>query len=182
VRIRAGYDIAFQCAQEMPMVLMLTVHPGRQADLLTEHRVVLSEGVHSRNYHDLFGNVCTRLVAPAGLLEIRNEFVIEDSGLPDLVAPALNNSRFTTCLMRRWSTLWGAVIATRKSYPTWRGRCLAAQQVGTGACRQSATTCTGMSSSVISTLGLIGRRLKAGLNDEVFVAISHTWRSRCAVA
>lgn len=69
------------------MVLMLTVHPGRQADLLTEHRVALSEGVQLRDYHDLFGNVCTRLIAPTGLLEIRNEFVIEDSGLPDLVAP-----------------------------------------------------------------------------------------------
>jgi hypothetical protein len=66
---------------------MLTVHPGRQADLLTEHRVALSEGVQLRDYHDLFGNVCTRLIAPTGLLEIRNEFVIEDSGLPDLVAP-----------------------------------------------------------------------------------------------
>ena len=118
MRIRAGYDIAFRCAQEVPMVLMLTVHPGRQADLLTEHRVALSEGVQLRDYHDLFGNVCTRLIAPTGLLEIRNEFVIEDSGL--------GNSRFATYLMGRWFTLWGAVIATRKGYPTWRGRCLAA--------------------------------------------------------
>ena len=105
---------------------MLTVHPGRQADLLTEHRVVLSEDVQSRDYHDLFGNVCTRLVAPTGLLEIRNEFVIEDSGLPDWWRRALGNSRFTTYLDGRWFTLWGAVIATRKGYPTWRGRCLAA--------------------------------------------------------
>jgi hypothetical protein len=84
---RAGYYISFQCAQEMPMVLMLTAHPDHHADVLTEHRVTLSEGVQSRDYHDLFGNVCTRLVAPTGLLEIRNEFVIEDSGLPDLAAP-----------------------------------------------------------------------------------------------
>ena len=34
-----------------------------------------------------FGNICTRLVAPPGLLEIRNEFVISDSGQPDDVAP-----------------------------------------------------------------------------------------------
>jgi hypothetical protein len=83
VRIRAGYDIAFRCAQEVPMV-QLTVHRGRQADLLTDRRVVL--------YHGPFGNVCTRLVAPTGLLEIPNEFVIEDSGLPDWWRRALGNS------------------------------------------------------------------------------------------
>jgi transglutaminase-like putative cysteine protease len=35
----------------------------------------------------MFGNTCTRIVAPAGLIEIRNEFLIADSGLPDEVAP-----------------------------------------------------------------------------------------------
>jgi hypothetical protein len=33
------------------------------------------------------GNTCTRIFAPPGLLEIRNEFLIADSGLPDEVAP-----------------------------------------------------------------------------------------------
>jgi transglutaminase-like putative cysteine protease len=35
----------------------------------------------------MFGNTCTRIVAPAGVIEIRNEFLISDSGLPDEVAP-----------------------------------------------------------------------------------------------
>ena len=85
--IRAGYDIAFHCRQETPMVLMLSVHPSRQADLLSEHIVRLSNEVASRDYIDSFGNVCTRLVAPPGLLEVRNQFLIRDSGLPDEVAP-----------------------------------------------------------------------------------------------
>jgi transglutaminase-like putative cysteine protease len=87
LKIRAGYDIAFQCVQEMPMVLMLSVHPSRQPDLLTEHVIRFSPGVASRDYRDAFGNICTRLVAPPGLIEIKNEFIIEDSGLPDEVAP-----------------------------------------------------------------------------------------------
>jgi transglutaminase-like putative cysteine protease len=87
VIIRAGYDIAFHCQQETPMVLMLSVHPSRQADLLSEHIVRLSNEVVSRDYVDSFGNVCTRLVAPPGLLEVRNQFLIRDSGLPDEVAP-----------------------------------------------------------------------------------------------
>jgi transglutaminase-like putative cysteine protease len=35
----------------------------------------------------MFGNTCTRIDAPPGLIEIRNDFLIFDSGLPDEVAP-----------------------------------------------------------------------------------------------
>jgi transglutaminase-like putative cysteine protease len=87
LKIRAGYDLAYDCAQEVPMVLMLTVHPSRQADLLTDDAIRLSPNVPTRNYADVFGNVCNRLVAPTGLIEIQNEFIIEDNGLPDAVAP-----------------------------------------------------------------------------------------------
>ncbi|PSO33402.1 transglutaminase family protein [Bradyrhizobium sp. MOS002] len=87
MRIRAGYDIAFNCFQEVPMVLMLTVHPSRKADLLTDHSMRISPNVLAKDYTDVFGNVCTRLVAPAGRIEIRTEFIIKDSGLPDAVAP-----------------------------------------------------------------------------------------------
>jgi transglutaminase-like putative cysteine protease len=87
MKIEAGYDIAFTCAQKMPMVLMLSVHPSRQRGLLTGHRISFSPGVESHDYLDSFGNICTRLVAPSGLLEIRNRFVISDSGKPDEVDP-----------------------------------------------------------------------------------------------
>ncbi len=42
VKIQAGYDIAFQCSQETPILLMLSVRPERQTDLLTDHRIQLS--------------------------------------------------------------------------------------------------------------------------------------------
>jgi transglutaminase-like putative cysteine protease len=87
VEIRAGYDIAFQCFQETPMVLMLSIEPARLGDLLSEHRIRFSPDIASRDYADMFGNICTRIVAPPGLLEIRNRFLIADSGLPDEVAP-----------------------------------------------------------------------------------------------
>jgi transglutaminase-like putative cysteine protease len=87
VQIRAGYDIAFQCFQETPMVLMLSVEPARMRDLLSEHQIRFFPAVGARDYVDMFGNICTRITAPAGLIEIRNEFVIADSGLPDEVAP-----------------------------------------------------------------------------------------------
>jgi transglutaminase-like putative cysteine protease len=68
------------------MILMLSVHPSRQGDLLTDHTLRTLPSVDTRDYVDGFGNICTRLVAPAGLIEIRNEFLIRDSGLPDVTA------------------------------------------------------------------------------------------------
>jgi transglutaminase-like putative cysteine protease len=86
VQIRAGYDIAFQCFQETPMVLMLSIEPARSRDLLSEHKIRFSPNVASHDYADMFGNTCTRIVAPPGRIEIRNDFLIADSGLPDEVA------------------------------------------------------------------------------------------------
>ena len=87
MKIRAGYDIAYQCFQDTPMTLMLSVEPARGGGLLSEHRIQFSPNIASRDYVDMFGNTCTRMLAPAGLIEIRNHFLIADSGLPDEVAP-----------------------------------------------------------------------------------------------
>lgn len=87
MEIRAGYDIAFHCVQDTPMILMLSIEPARQKDVLSGHRIQFSPDIPSRDYLDMFGNTCTRIVAPAGLIEIRNEFRISDSGQPDEIAP-----------------------------------------------------------------------------------------------
>jgi hypothetical protein len=79
LRIRAGYDIAFSCSQEVPILLMLSVHPSRHQDLLTDHVIRFSPTVEARDFRDAFGNVCTRLVAPPGLIKLSNEFLISDS-------------------------------------------------------------------------------------------------------
>ena len=34
MQIRAGYEIVYECPQATPMILMLTVHPSRQRDLV----------------------------------------------------------------------------------------------------------------------------------------------------
>ena len=88
VKIRAGYDIAFQCPYAVPMVLMLTTHPSRDGDIIGDQRMRFSPGVDARDFFDPYGNICTRLVAPPGLLEVRSDFIVEDSGLPDEVCPA----------------------------------------------------------------------------------------------
>src|ERR1019366_8186213 len=75
VKIRAGYDIAFQCPYAVPMVLMLTTHASRDGDILGDQSMRFSPGVEARDFFDPYGNICTRLVAPPGLLEVRSDFV-----------------------------------------------------------------------------------------------------------
>ena len=87
MKIRAGYDIAFSCAAPTPMVLMLSVHPSREQDLLTSQRMLFDPALSVRNYVDQFGNICTRLVAPAGQLRVAADFLVADSGAPDVTAP-----------------------------------------------------------------------------------------------
>ncbi|MGY3428511.1 hypothetical protein ACVWZW_009015 [Bradyrhizobium sp. F1.13.4] len=107
MKIRAGYDMAFECSQDVPMVLMLSVHPSRQTDLLSAHRIHFSPNVSAENYTDMFGNICTRLVAPAGLIEIGNEFVIQDSGLPDAVVVDAAQAPVPGVAGRRFGVLAG---------------------------------------------------------------------------
>jgi len=87
MKIQAGYRIAFECPQSTPMLLMLNVHPSRIPDLITPDDLVCDPPVEHRQYRDAFGNVCTRLLAPAGRLEVSADFLIRDSGLADPIVP-----------------------------------------------------------------------------------------------
>ncbi|MEI9993736.1 MAG: transglutaminase family protein [Rhizomicrobium sp.] len=83
--IRCGYDIAFACTAQTPLLLMLHVRPERQADLQTPENFAATPALPFRHYRDGFGNVCTRLVAPAGTTHFTADFLIRDSGLQDIV-------------------------------------------------------------------------------------------------
>jgi transglutaminase-like putative cysteine protease len=87
MRIRAGYEIAYECPQPTPMILCLNIHPSRRMDLLTEQVVSFTPPVQAWDYIDGFGNVCTRIVAPAGTTTVRTSFEIYDDGQPDAVNP-----------------------------------------------------------------------------------------------
>ena len=86
MKIRAGYEIAFDCPQATPLVLMLSVHSSRMPDLLTPHEIRFDPAVASTSYRDIYDNICTRAVAPAGRFVMAAEFVVRDSGLPDPIA------------------------------------------------------------------------------------------------
>ena len=67
MRIRAGYDIAYECPQPTPMLLVLNIHPSRRVGSADRRRrSTFDPPVEAWNYVDGFGNVCTRITAPAG--------------------------------------------------------------------------------------------------------------------
>jgi transglutaminase-like putative cysteine protease len=87
LQIRAGYEIAYDCPQPTPMILTLSVHPSRIDDLITLDRMRLKPQIVPNTYHDIFGNFCHVIRAPAGRLTMSADFLIRDSGEPDAIAP-----------------------------------------------------------------------------------------------
>jgi transglutaminase-like putative cysteine protease len=87
MKIRAGYEISYECAIPTPMIAMLSVHPSREPDLLTSDRLQLDPAIPANAYRDGFGNTCHVIHAPAGRLTLSADFLIADSGVADVVAP-----------------------------------------------------------------------------------------------
>jgi transglutaminase-like putative cysteine protease len=87
MKIRAGYEISYECPQPTPMILMLSVHPSRIPDLVTPDQPHFKPAIASNPYLDGFGNTCHVIHAPAGRLTLTADFLINDSGAPDDVAP-----------------------------------------------------------------------------------------------
>src|ERR1700760_177994 len=87
MKIRAGYQIAYDCPQPTPMILQLSVNPSRINDLILQDRVLFDPPVPFNTYHDSFGNFCHVIRAPAGRLTMSSDFLVADGGQPDDVAP-----------------------------------------------------------------------------------------------
>jgi transglutaminase-like putative cysteine protease len=85
MHIRIGYELTYECLQPVPMVLMLNVHPSRSDDLVVPDEMMVEPGVPIHRYRDAFGNLCTRLVAPAGQIRLSAEGIVRDHGEPDPV-------------------------------------------------------------------------------------------------
>ena len=68
MKIRAGYEISYDCPQPTPMILTLSVYPSRTSDLLSWDRIRLDPTIPVNTYHGSFGNFCHVIRAPAGRL------------------------------------------------------------------------------------------------------------------
>jgi transglutaminase-like putative cysteine protease len=83
VLIQAGYDIAFRFTAATPLLLTVNLRPELRPRLKEPERLRFEPQVRYRTYVDAFGNLCTRLIAPPGVLTLSNRFVIRDSGVQE---------------------------------------------------------------------------------------------------
>ena len=88
MKIRVGFELAYEFVAPTPTVLMLNVHPSRAIDLIKSDHLRIMPSMPMTRYTDAFGNTCTRLLAPKGELQISTDAIIADSGLPDVVEHA----------------------------------------------------------------------------------------------
>ncbi|MDZ4371250.1 MAG: transglutaminase family protein [Phenylobacterium sp.] len=87
MRIRTGFRIVYDCPAPTPMLLSLSVHPSRRQDLESPDWLATDPTVDVRQYLDTYGNICSRLLAPAGRITLSTDFVIRDDGLIDPYVP-----------------------------------------------------------------------------------------------
>jgi transglutaminase-like putative cysteine protease len=85
IQIRAGAELVYDCPQPTPMILNLNVHSSRVSDLVGRDELVFDPPVASSAYRDVFGNWCTRIVAPKGRTRISVDTRVNDRGDPDPV-------------------------------------------------------------------------------------------------
>ncbi|KIG11154.1 transglutaminase domain-containing protein [Burkholderia sp. MR1] len=66
MKLRVGYELSYECLQPTPMMLMLNTHFSHAKDVVVADLLVTDPPVPIRQYRDLFGNLCSRIVAPVG--------------------------------------------------------------------------------------------------------------------
>jgi transglutaminase-like putative cysteine protease len=86
MQIRAGYEIIYECSQMTPMNLMLNIHFTRVQDLVIADQLMTDPPCPVTGYRDSFGNWCSIIAAPSGATRLFADALVNDSGMPDVVA------------------------------------------------------------------------------------------------
>src|SRR5579863_1226114 len=87
MRTSVGYELIYNCPQPTPMILLVTIHYSRAADIIVPDQLTTEPPVPATTFRDGFGNLCTRIVAPAGRIRLRSAGLVRDTGLLDPVVP-----------------------------------------------------------------------------------------------
>jgi transglutaminase-like putative cysteine protease len=87
MKLRVGYELVYECAQPTPMLLMLNTHASRSQDAIVPDLINVDPPVPIRQYHDSFGNLCTRLTAPPGAMTLWSHGVFEVPAYPEVTPP-----------------------------------------------------------------------------------------------
>jgi transglutaminase-like putative cysteine protease len=83
VKIRFGYELVYDVPALTPMIFTLHCQPLEGQRLVKPDLMRTEPTMAMFFYPDAFGNTCTRLEAPAGLLRVTSEGIMEDCGAPE---------------------------------------------------------------------------------------------------
>jgi transglutaminase-like putative cysteine protease len=83
MQIRAGYEIVYQCSQQTPMILMVHIHYSRAGDIIVADQLTTDPLVPVTAHRDVYGNWCSRIVAPVGRIRLTTNAGVRDTGQPD---------------------------------------------------------------------------------------------------
>src|SRR5210317_2043565 len=123
--LNASCFLEFQISVPTPFLLMLRPRSGMQQWIAREE-YVLSPSVPVVEFTDSFGNLCQRLVAPAGYFSVRTSVYVETPDasdtapgapfvevqqLPDETLPFLRPSRY--CESDRFTETAAAIVTGR---------------------------------------------------------------------
>ncbi len=86
MEIKIGHEIVYQCSKPTPMILASHVHYSRAFNLVTPNQLVTTPEIPISFYHDIYGNMFSRLIAPSGQIRIFSDAIINDTGAPDIVS------------------------------------------------------------------------------------------------
>jgi len=87
MRIRVGYEFIYSFPQPTPMILTVSIHSSRASDIIVPDHLTTDPLVPVSTFRDGFGNLCIRIVAPAGQIRIKSTGLVSDTGLLDVVVP-----------------------------------------------------------------------------------------------
>jgi transglutaminase-like putative cysteine protease len=88
--IKSEYDIQFHIPVPTPMVALLHLHPSLERYVKSGNHLKVEHidrdtktDVNTTEYHDVFGNRCTRFVTPAGAIRLSGQSVVDVEGDED---------------------------------------------------------------------------------------------------
>jgi transglutaminase-like putative cysteine protease len=87
MRVRIGCEFGWETTAPVPMFMLVRPRMDAEHIAVYESQWIEPSEIPLREYHDMFGNICWRFVAPAGLTTVRYDAVVEIPETADPVVP-----------------------------------------------------------------------------------------------
>jgi transglutaminase-like putative cysteine protease len=83
MQLRIGFELIYSFPQPTPIILAVNVHYSRAYDIVVPDILITEPSIPVTGYRDGFGNLCARVLAPAGRLRLMADGIVRDNGQPD---------------------------------------------------------------------------------------------------